>query len=153
MNKQRATKHASDDVSFDRSDFIMINVLSVTSVNEITLSDNPPVEIKLHVICLSPVNEVDTFATINRHFDDGENFDYEFTFNESGFVFNGYFIMCEQENIENMKPGEYKIPLSTRIKTLLKNDTYRSLSEPDSIMVDAWFGDRCETKKNSWVKG
>lgn len=130
---------------------INFNVLSVKYIYEISLPETLPSEIMITFKCCSPVNETDTFATINRHFDDGMDFSYETAISEEGFIFTGSLRMCEPDCIENIREGEFIVPLSVTLVTLLQHGTYDQLCAPESIMAEAWFGERCETVTVSWV--
>ncbi|ORM94932.1 hypothetical protein HA50_16900 [Pantoea cypripedii] len=129
---------------------INFSILSVKYIREISLPETPPSEIVITFKCFSPVNEIDTFATINRHFDDGMDFSYETAISKEGFIFTGSLLMCDPDSIENIRAGEFIVPLSVTLATLLKNGTYSQQCDPDSIMAEAWFGERCETVKVLW---
>lgn len=125
--------------------------LSVEYIHEISLSETPPSEIRITFSCLSPVNETDTFATVNHYFDDGIDFSCATVTSETGYIYMGSLKMCNRDSIENITAGEFTLPLSAVLATLLKNGTYLQQFDPDAIMADAWFGDRCETVKASWL--
>ncbi|KNA27269.1 MULTISPECIES: hypothetical protein [Pantoea] len=130
---------------------ITFSILSVEYIHEISLSEIPPSEIRITFSCLSPVNEADTFATVNRYYDDGIDFSCATAISETGYIFTGSLKMCSRDNMENIAAGEFIIPLSAVLATLLKNGTYMQQCDPDAIMADAWFGDRCDTVKASWL--
>jgi hypothetical protein len=130
---------------------IHFSILSVEYIHEISLSEIPPSEIIITFKCSSPVNETDTFATVNHYFDDGFDFSCATAISETGFIFTGSLKMCNRDSIENITAGEFTLPLSAVLATLLKNGTYLQQSDPDAIMADGWFGERCETVKVSWL--
>ena len=130
---------------------ITFSILSVEYIHEISISKILPSEIRITFSCLSPVNETDTFATVNHYFDDGIDLSCATATSETGSIFMGSLKMCNRDSIENITAGEFTIPLSAVLATLLKNGTYLQQCDPDAIMADAWFGDRCETVKASWL--
>ncbi|PQL00979.1 hypothetical protein CG435_08555 [Pantoea ananatis] len=130
---------------------INFSILSVEYIHEISLSETPPSEIRITFSCLSPVNETDTFATVNHYFDDDIDFSCTTVTSETDYIYMGSLKMCNRDSIENITAGEFTIPLSAVLATLLKNGTYLQQCDPDAIMADAWFGDRCETVKASWL--
>ncbi|WP_394515149.1 hypothetical protein [Pantoea sp. SGAir0215] len=130
---------------------INFSILSVEYIHEISLSETPPSEIRITFSCLSPVNETDTFATVNHYFDDGIDFSCATVTSETGYIYMGSLKMCNRDSIENITAGEFTIPLSAVLATLLKNGTYLQQCDPYAIMADAWFGDRCKTVKASWL--
>ncbi|ASN13872.1 hypothetical protein B7764_01160 [Pantoea ananatis] len=130
---------------------INFSILSVEYIHEISLFETPPSEIRITFSCLSPVNETDTFATVNHYFDDGIDFSCATVTSETGYIYMGSLKMCNRDSIENITAGEFTIPLSAVLATLLKNGTYLQQCDPYAIMADAWFGDRCETVKASWL--
>ncbi|KTR47282.1 hypothetical protein NS303_15985 [Pantoea ananatis] len=130
---------------------INFSILSVEYIHEISLSETPPSEIRITFSCLSPVNETDTFATVNHYFDGGIDFSCATVTSETGYIYMGSLKMCNRDSIENITAGEFTIPLSAVLATLLKNGTYLQQCDPYAIMADAWFGDRCKTVKASWL--
>lgn len=62
------------------------SILSVEYIHEISLSEIPPLEIRITFSCLSPVNGTDTFATVNRYYDDGIDFSCATAISETGYI-------------------------------------------------------------------
>ncbi|WP_242640137.1 hypothetical protein [Pantoea ananatis] len=101
---------------------INFSILSVEYIHEISISKIPPSEIRITFSCLSPVNETDTFATVNHYFDDGIDFSCATATSETGYIFMGSLKMCNRDSIENITAGEFTIPLSAVLATLLKTE-------------------------------
>ncbi|MCW0308062.1 hypothetical protein [Pantoea ananatis] len=119
---------------------INFSILSVAYIHEISLSVIPPSEIRITFSCLSPVNETDTFATVNHYFDDGMDFSCATATSETGYIFMGSLKMCNRDSIENITAGEFTIPLSAVLATLLKNGTYLQQCDPNAIMETPGLG-------------
>jgi len=126
-------------------------IISVEHIREISLSDTCTSEIRVTFKCCSPVNDMDTFSTINRYFDDGIDFKYDTVISDNGFILWGSLLMCNPDSIKNITPVEFNISLSAVLAMLLENGAYAQQCDLESIMAEAWFGEPCEMVKVTWI--
>lgn len=129
---------------------IRFRVIHINAVHEISLAGNRPAEIRVHFECVSPLSDFDTFASVSRHFEDGENYDYETLRSGDDFIYTGGVTMVDRASIDNLRCGEYLIPLSEVLTNLIREGTYDASEETVAMIADAWFGDRGNTAKVIW---